>query len=72
VRAVNTCPFDENAHLIRAKELVERYHESGWKDPKVNYHLFFPHALSRLRILESYLSGIPFGGQYSVTAVKAD
>ena len=71
VRAVNTCPFDENAHRIRAKELVERYRESGWKDPKVNYHLFFPHALSGLRTLEAYLSGIPFGGQYSVTAVKA-
>jgi len=72
VRVVNSCPFDENARLIRAKELVEGYHESGWKNVKVQYHVFFPHALARLRGLESYLSGVPFGGQYSVTGIKAD
>jgi len=70
VRAVNTCPFDENAHLIGAKELVACVREGGWKDPKVEYHLFFPHALSGLRRLEPYLSSVPFGGQYSVTAVN--
>lgn len=72
VRAVNTCPFDENARLVRAKELVARYRESGWKDAKVNYHLFFPHVLSALRGLEPCLSWIPFGGQYSVTAINGD
>ena len=70
VRAVNTCPFDENVHLIRVKELVACVRESGWQDPKVEYHLFFPHALSGLRRLEPYLSSVPFGGQYSVTAVN--
>ena len=49
---------------------LERYRESGWKDPRVQYHLFFPHALSGLRPLEPHLSRIPFGGQYSVTAIK--
>jgi ubiquinone/menaquinone biosynthesis C-methylase UbiE len=70
VRAVNTCPFDENAHLIRAKQMVERYRASGWSDPTVEYHLFFPHALSGLRGLEPYLTGVPFGGQYSVSAIN--
>jgi hypothetical protein len=70
LRAVNTCPFDVNAHLIRAKELIARYRESGWTDPQSQYHLFFPHALSGLRVLEPYLSGIPFGGQYAVSAIK--
>jgi len=70
VRAVNTCPFDENAHLVRSKQMVERYLASGWREPKVHYHLFFPHALAALRALEPYLSGVPFGGQYSVTAIK--
>jgi ubiquinone/menaquinone biosynthesis C-methylase UbiE len=70
VRAVNTCPFDENAHLVRAKELVKRYRASGWSNPTVQYHLFFPRALSGLRVLEPYLSGVPFGGQYSVSAIK--
>jgi ubiquinone/menaquinone biosynthesis C-methylase UbiE len=72
VRSVNQCPFDENAHLIKAKEFVARCSESGWKEPKVHYHLFFPHALSGLRRFEPHLSAIPFGGQYSVTAIKSD
>jgi ubiquinone/menaquinone biosynthesis C-methylase UbiE len=72
VRTVDRCPFDENARLIKAKEFVARCRESGWKDAKAQYHLFFPHALSGLRTLEPYLSGIPFGGQYSVTAIKSD
>src|SRR5260370_37948595 len=72
VRTVDRCPFDENARLIKAKEFVARCRESGWKDPKAQFHLFFPHALSGLRTLEPYLSGIPFGGQYSVTAIKSD
>lgn len=72
VRAVNTCPFDENAHLIRATEMKERYRASGWSNPTVEYHLFFPHALSGLRGLEPYLSGVPFGGQYSVSAIRRD
>lgn len=71
VRAVNTCPFDANAHLVRAKELVELYRESGWKDPKTQYHLFFPRLLSGLRVLEPHLSHIPFGAQYSVSAIKS-
>ena len=70
LRAVNTCPFDVNANLISAKELIARYRESGWADPQSQYHFFFPHALASLRVLEPYLSGIPFGGQYAVSAIK--
>jgi hypothetical protein len=71
VHAVKHCPFDENAHLIRATELVERYRKSGWEEPQVRYHLFFPHALAGLRRIEPYLGGVPLGAQYSVTAIKA-
>jgi ubiquinone/menaquinone biosynthesis C-methylase UbiE len=70
VRAVNNCAFDANARLIRAKQLIERYRKSGWVGPKARYHLFFPRALSGLGVLEPYLSGVPFGGQYAVSAVK--
>jgi len=70
VRAVNTCPFDENAHLIAATDFAQRYRQSGWHNPAVRFHLFFPRALGFLRVLEPHLSAIPFGGQYSVTAVK--
>src|SRR6266702_359998 len=70
LRAVDSCPFDENASLLRAKELVESCRSSGWIDARVRYHLFFPRALAGLRGLEPYLSGVPLGAQYSVFATK--
>jgi SAM-dependent methyltransferase len=70
IRAVNSCPFDENARLIRAKHLLESYHDSGWRDATAQYHVFFPHALAGLRVLEPHLSALPLGGQYSVVGIK--
>lgn len=70
VRAVNTCPFDENAHLIPANQFAEAYRQSGWRTPKTRFHVFFPRALSTFRFLEPHLAAIPFGGQYSITAIK--
>jgi len=70
VRAVNACPFDENARLIRAKQMVESFRAAGWGDPEVRYHVFFPHALRGLRGLEARLGWLPLGGQYSVAAMK--
>jgi ubiquinone/menaquinone biosynthesis C-methylase UbiE len=70
VRAVNTCPFDENARLIRANQLAEVLRAAGWSGIETRYHIFFPHALAGLRSLEPYLGRVPFGGQYSVSAVK--
>jgi SAM-dependent methyltransferase len=70
VRAVSTCPFDGDAHLLRAGELMERCEASGWGNPMAQYHLFFPHLLSGLRVFEPYLSSVPFGGQYLVSAMK--
>ena len=71
VRAVNTCPFDVNARLIRAGEFVERYRKAGWRRPSVQYHVFFPHAASALRIFEPYMSRLAIGAQYSVVARKS-
>jgi len=70
VRAVNTCPFDENARLIRARVLAARCREAGWGEPRVRYHIFFPRALARLRGLEPRLGRVPLGAQYSVMAVR--
>lgn len=70
VRAVNTCPFDINARLIAARVLAGRFKAAGWSGLKVRYHVFFPRALAGLRFLEPWLSWLPLGGQYSVSAVK--
>lgn len=71
LHAVNTCPFDANAKLIRAGRLARQVRAAGWVRPRVRFHLFFPRALAALRSTERWLSGVPFGAQYSVTAMRA-
>lgn len=70
LRAVNTCPFDANARLIRASKFAESYRKAGWQNPDVRYHIFFPRAFSALRVLEPHLSWAPIGAQYSIVAEK--
>jgi SAM-dependent methyltransferase len=70
LHAVNTCPFDINARLIRAGVLAQRLRKAGWSDVQTRYHLFFPRAAAALRRLEPALTWLPFGAQYSVTARK--
>jgi SAM-dependent methyltransferase len=69
-RAVNTCPFDENARLIRAGTMRARVHEAGFDAPRIRYRIFFPHVLRGLRPLEQWLAWLPLGGQYCVIARK--
>ena len=70
VRAVNTCPLDVNALLIRGGTLCERALTSGWEDPRVDYKLFFPAILAAMRPMERYLEWLPLGAQYRMTARK--
>jgi ubiquinone/menaquinone biosynthesis C-methylase UbiE len=70
VRVVNTCPFDENAHLIRGAELKRRMLSADFDSAKTRYRVFFPHFLRGLRALEGALAWLPLGGQYYVRAVK--
>lgn len=70
LHAVNTCRFDANAHLLRAKQLTESCRQAGWEHPRTRYHLFFPRWLSALRRLEPRLTGLPLGAQYSVLTTK--
>ena len=68
VRAVNTCPFDVNAKLLRADSLRQTILRAGWQGVVVRYHVFFPHFLSFARPLERKLSWLPIGAQYSIVA----
>ena len=70
VHAVNTCPFDENAKLIFARNLAKRMGDAGWTSPRIQYNLFFPRALARLRPLEARLGWLPLGAQYVAFARK--
>ena len=69
-RAVNTCPFDENAKLIRAKKFRHSL-TNNWQNHQIDYHIFFPRILSALRPLEASLRWLPMGAQYSISAQKS-
>jgi SAM-dependent methyltransferase len=71
VHAVNTCPFDENAELILARRLSRSLQAAGWSSPQIQYSLFFPRALARLRPLEDMLGWLPLGAQYAALARKS-
>ncbi|MBF5003869.1 class I SAM-dependent methyltransferase [Diaphorobacter caeni] len=70
VHAVNTCPIDANAKLIRAKSMKELLISTGWRNVEIEYKLFFPKALKKLRFLEAHMKTIFLGAQWRITAVK--
>lgn len=70
VHAVNTCPFDENAVLLKPQELRSRVAAAGFAAPSVRFRIFFPRMLRALRRLEPAMTWIPFGAQYFVYASK--
>jgi SAM-dependent methyltransferase len=70
VRAVNTCPFDANAALVKASSLKRALREVGFSDVQSTYRIFFPHALRLLRPLEIHLGWLPLGAQYCVRAAR--
>ncbi len=70
VRAVNTCPFDVNAHLIGARALARAVGAAGWAMPRARYRIFFPGPLAKLRPAERFLTWCPLGAQYYICARK--
>jgi SAM-dependent methyltransferase len=70
-RVVDACAFDENAVLIGATALRMRILAAGFRDAKICYRIFFPHALKWLRPLENALTWCPLGAQYYVAARRA-
>jgi SAM-dependent methyltransferase len=70
IRAVNNCPFDVNARLIRAGKMKRLLVDLGWRDTIVEYKIFFPAALKSLRFAEKYMRSIFFGAQWRLTAIK--
>jgi SAM-dependent methyltransferase len=68
VRAVNTCPFDKDVVLLRPGELMKYVKQAGLDIIKMNYCLFFPAALRKIRSLEIFFTFIPLGAQYFIQA----
>ena len=70
VKAVNDCPFDENAVLIRGRDMYNLLTTSGFVCDKPCYRIFFPGQLRVFRPLEKFLKWLPIGAQYYVSAQK--
>jgi len=70
VRAVNSCPFDENAILIRASAMRASLESAGFLLPSISYRVFFPRFFSGIRWMEDWLKWLPLGAQYYVMASK--
>ena len=68
VHAVNTCPLDQNANLIRAGKLRQECLLAGWSRASIGYRVFFPHFLASLRPMERGLEWLCIGAQYRVLA----
>lgn len=69
---VNTCPFDEEAELISAIELVKLLNDVGFAVNLYSYCFFFPSSFHRINHLENWLAKIPLGGKYYIHAYKFD
>lgn len=69
-RAVASCPFDEGAVLISARQLRKRVMSAGFLGVKSAYRVFFPSRLRALRFIEGRLTWLPLGAQYYVMGTK--
>lgn len=63
-RAVAMCEFDDDAILLKPKELLRRMVGAGFADVRREFIVFFPRALSFLRKMEPALGWLPLGGQF--------
>jgi ubiquinone/menaquinone biosynthesis C-methylase UbiE len=66
----NNCIFDKEAKMLKTNYLVSILQREDFKSPKLNYILFIPPFLRIISFFDKYLSFIPFGAQYCITAYK--
>lgn len=69
-RIVSTCPYDEDAVLLRPRELRDWLGRAGLAEISQGYSLFFPPRLTWLLRVEPLLQWLPLGGQYWIAATK--
>jgi SAM-dependent methyltransferase len=70
MRAVNNCPFDEDAVLLRAEKTVGLFEGAGFQEVGHRFILSVPAGTKTLRKVDGLFSRIPFGAQYYVSAKR--
>lgn len=68
MRAVNSCPFDEDAVLLKNEKTEALLRGAGFSSTRSRYILSIPPANGMLRKIDRMFSRLPFGGQYYVVA----
>jgi SAM-dependent methyltransferase len=68
---VRTCPFDEDARLLRPRETTTLVERAGLELLARDFVSFFPGPLRALNRLEPGLRHVPLGAQYIVLARRA-
>jgi SAM-dependent methyltransferase len=69
---VNTCPYDEDAVLLKPRELKNLLKAAGLEVYGSSYCLFVPPRFAAFSSLEDHLGWLPLGGQYWVQAKHAE
>jgi SAM-dependent methyltransferase len=69
-RAVAMCAFDDDAVLLWPWQLRPLLRGAGFEVNRVDYIVFFPRALARLRPLEPYLRHVVLGAQTLTVATN--
>ena len=69
---VNTCPFDQDAVLLKPTYSRKLLQKTGFKEVTNKFVLFFPRVsvFKLLHPLEKWLSFLPLGGQYFCIGIK--
>ena len=70
---VSRTPVDVDAVLLKPAEAKQLMSSSGLWPDKVQYFLYFPVRIYEHggKTIESFLTGVPLGGQYAVFGTKA-
>jgi SAM-dependent methyltransferase len=68
--AVERCPFDEHAILLRPRETMQYFTRAEWHHVSRRYIVFFPRALKWLRPAEAFLGWCPMGAQYVMCGAR--
>jgi ubiquinone/menaquinone biosynthesis C-methylase UbiE len=70
---VNTCPYDQNANLLRASQLSKFMRNAGLKEIERRFIQFTPFEGHFFKRFDRFMGWLPLGAQYLTTArVPAD
>jgi len=68
--AVSQCPFDDDAILLKSREVRKLLLNTGLQRLQRDFIVFFPRPLTFLRSFEGELARVPFGAQYACIGTR--